>query len=197
MGPSNSTAQPSQQATTVAPAGFEPTPKAIQDFQIETADGSTAVDLRSWKLRVSGLVSTPVSLDINQVLALPGVVQTSDFRCVEGWQVRGVKWEGIRIQTLLEPAGAKPEAKYVIFHTVQGVYADALSLEQARRPDVLLAYRANGSPLAEVQGFPLRLVVAPMYGYKSVKWVNGLELTDKPFKGYWEVRTYPVDAWRG
>lgn len=78
-----------------------------------------------------------------------------------------------------------------------GVYTDALSLEQARRPDILLAYRADNAPLAEVQGFPLRLVIPPMYGYKGVKWVNGLELTDRSLEGYWEVRGYPVDAWIG
>jgi methionine sulfoxide reductase catalytic subunit len=183
-------------STPLSPSGFKATPSPVQDFNIETAESEKPVDLSKWSVRVDGLVSQPMSWNIDQLLALPAVIQTSGFRCVEGWEVTTVKWEGVRLHTLLDAAGIKPEAKYVVFHTIEGVYSDGLSLDQALRSDVLLAYAADDAPLAEKQGFPLRLVVSPMLGYKSVKWVNRLELVDKEYAGYWEVRGYEINAWR-
>lgn len=183
-------------STPLSPNGFKPAPAPVQGFNIETVESGNPVDLSTWSIRVDGLVSQPMSWNIDQLLALPAVIQTSSFRCVEGWEVTAVKWEGIRLQTLLDAAGVKPEAKYVVFHTVEGVYSDGLSLDQALRPDVLLAYAADDAPLAQKQGFPLRLVVSPMLGYKSVKWVNRLELVDKEYAGYWEHRSYVINPWR-
>jgi DMSO/TMAO reductase YedYZ molybdopterin-dependent catalytic subunit len=75
------------------------------------------------------------------------------------------------------------------------VYSDSLTLEQARLPDTMIAHRANDAPLEEQHGYPLRLVVPSMYGYKSVKWLDRIELVRGRHLGYWEQRGWRPDPW--
>jgi DMSO/TMAO reductase YedYZ molybdopterin-dependent catalytic subunit len=78
-----------------------------------------------------------------------------------------------------------------------GTYTESLTLEQARRPDVLVALRMLGGPVTHDHGGPVRLYVAPMYGYKSLKWLSRIAVTDHVIPGYWEHRGYDVDAFVG
>ena len=80
---------------------------------------------------------------------------------------------------------------------LDGAYSESLTLTQARRRDVLVAYELEGEPLSSEHGGPVRLYVAPMYGYKSLKWLSTIEVTRTVEEGYWEVRGYDVDAWVG
>jgi DMSO/TMAO reductase YedYZ molybdopterin-dependent catalytic subunit len=91
----------------------------------------------------------------------------------------------------------RPEAKALRFTCFDGAYTESLTMEQARRPDVIVAYGMQGGGVTRAHGGPVRLYVAPMYGYKSAKWLSGIELTDKVIDGYWERRGYDVDAWIG
>jgi hypothetical protein len=145
-------------------------------------------------LQVDGLVARPLSLDLAAVLALPHHEEIEDFECVTGWRVRNVRWEGIRIDHLLERAGIADRAKYVTFHARDGVYTDSLSIDDATTKGTLLATAMNGDPLPRRHGGPVRLVVPSMYGYKSVKWVGRMEVTDHEDTGYWEQRGYARDA---
>jgi DMSO/TMAO reductase YedYZ molybdopterin-dependent catalytic subunit len=88
-------------------------------------------------------------------------------------------------------------AKAVLFHSFDGVYTESLTLDQARRPDVLVAYAMEGNSVTANHGGPVRLYVAPMYGYKSCKWLDRIEVTDHVVPGYWEQLGYDVDAWIG
>ena len=90
-----------------------------------------------------------------------------------------------------------PEAKALRFVSFDGEYTESLTLAQARRPDVLVAYELEGKPLSSDHGGPARLYVAPMYGYKSCKWLDRIELTKAVEEGYWEERGYDVDGWVG
>ena len=83
------------------------------------------------------------------------------------------------------------------FTSFDGTYTESLTLDQARRPDVIVAYQIDGKPIATEHGGPVRLYVAPMYGYKSCKWLDGIEVTDQVEPGYWEQFGYDVDAWVG
>jgi DMSO/TMAO reductase YedYZ molybdopterin-dependent catalytic subunit len=148
-----------------------------------------------WKFTVTGLVDKPQSFRWEDFLKLPRVVQVSDFHCVEGWSVYSVTYEGVRLSDLLERVGVRPQAKYVKFYSAESVYTDALSLEQARLPDVMAAVLLDGQEFPSDLGGPVRLVVPQMFAYKAVKWLTGMELVDAPHKGYWEARGYPVDAW--
>ena len=115
---------------------------------------------------------------------------TADFQCVTGWRVDDVPWKGVQLGDLLDDVGVQPEATHVRFHCFDGVYTETLTLEQARRDDVLVAHHMDGKPVTREHGGPVRLYVAPMYGYKSLKWLERIEVADaldRPTDpGYWE-----------
>jgi len=151
----------------------------------------------AWRLRVHGLVERPYTLDYDDLLTLPPTHLTRDFQCVTGWRVQDVHWSGVRLADLLDRAGVAPEAKALRFTSFDGTYTESLTLAQARRPDVIVAHRMEGRPLSDAHGGPVRLYVAPMYGYKSIKWLDGIELTAKVHPGYWQGYGYDVDGWVG
>jgi len=153
--------------------------------------------LADYRLRVGGMVGTPIDLGLADLEAMPATSLVKDFQCVTGWRVSRVPWTGVLLSTLLERAGVATGAKAVLFHSFDGAYTESLTLDQARRPDVLVAYQMEGGPVSQAHGGPVRLYVAPMYGYKSCKWLDGIEVTDRVQPGYWEDRGYDVDAWIG
>ncbi len=158
-------------------------------------DGRPVFDRATYRLTVDGLVARPLSLDYDALRSLPAVRQVSDFHCVEGWRVPNVRWDGVRFQSLAELVGPLPDARYVTFHSLGGVYRDSLSLTQARLPGVLIAYDLDGAPLSRVRGAPARLVMPRMFGYKGPKWLTRVEFRDRQDLGYWEQRGWRVDAW--
>jgi DMSO/TMAO reductase YedYZ molybdopterin-dependent catalytic subunit len=147
-----------------------------------------------WTLRVDGLVDNPLTLDAAAWRALPRFDESADFHCVEGWSVSGVKWGGVTPAMILQKAQARPEGAYLVFHAYTGEYVDSLPVDLAKDPQTVLADTMDGAPLPAKHGGPLRLVVPKQLGYKSVKWVTRIEVTDKPVEGYWEQRGYPVNA---
>jgi len=116
---------------------------------------------------------------------------------VTGWRVFAVKWKGVRLADVLDRAGVQTGAKALRFKSFDGSYTESLTLQQARRHDVLVAYQLEGQDLSDAHGGPVRLYIAPMYGYKSIKWLDRIEVTDEVVPGYWEERGYDVDAWVG
>lgn len=151
----------------------------------------------AWRLRVGGLVERPFELTYDELVAMPPTALTRDFQCVTGWRVPDVAWRGVRLADLLDRAGVAEGATALRFTSFDGVYTESLSLEQARRDDVLVAYEMLGGPVTQEHGGPVRLYVAPMYGYKSIKWLDGIEVTGEVDPGYWELRGYDIDAWIG
>jgi len=109
-----------------------------------------------------------------------------------------VRWAGVRFHDLLAEAGIRPDAKALRFVSDEVPYDDTLSLPQALSRDALLALDMDDAPLSEPHGFPARVVMPRMYGYKNVKWVTRIELeTNYDRIGYWEQRGYDKDAWVG
>jgi len=152
---------------------------------------------RTYRLQVTGLVERPFTISYRDLAAMPPTHVTRDFQCVTGWRVPDVRWTGVQLRTLLDRAGVKPEAHALRFVSFDGTYTESLTLAQARRPDVLVAYELEGEPLSSLHGGPARLYVAPMYGYKSCKWLESIELTAAVEPGYWEQNGYDVDGWVG
>jgi DMSO/TMAO reductase YedYZ molybdopterin-dependent catalytic subunit len=150
-----------------------------------------------YRLRVGGLVDRPLELTFADLVAMTPTRLQADFQCVTGWRVPDVDWVGVRLGEILDRAGVRPEAGGVEFASFDGIYRESLTLDQARRPDVLVAYELEGRPITDAHGGPARLYVAPMYGYKSCKWLDAVEVVARPEPGYWEVRGYDVDAWVG
>lgn len=151
-------------------------------------------DPDTFELVVDGMVATPMRLDLDGLGALDGAEQISDFVCVTGWEVHDVRWRGVRIATLLDRAGVDPAATHLTFHSRDGVYTDSLAMADATARTTILATEMDGDPLPLRHGGPLRLVVASMYGYKSVKWLGRIEATDTEVVGYWQQRGYSTDA---
>ena len=170
----------------------------IGRFRIYTVTGDLPSRSRSeYQLKIKGLVDQPLTLLYDDIVAMKPTSLTRDFQCVTGWRVHDVMWKGVRLGDVLDLAGVQPEARAVRFTSFDGAYSESLTLEQARRRDVIVAYELEGDPLSDMHGGPVRLYVAPMYGYKSLKWLDSIELTRHVQEGYWEVRGYDVDGWVG
>lgn len=150
-----------------------------------------------YRLEVTGLVSRPRTVTFADLQAMPQTRLVRDFQCVTGWRVPEVPWSGVRLSDLLDAVEPAPDATAVRFTSFDGEYSESLTLEQARRPDVLVATSMLGGAVSRYHGGPVRLFVGPMYGYKSLKWLGGIELTADVVPGYWERRGYDVDAWVG
>ena len=111
----------------------------LEGFRYNTVERPRpAFDPATYRLRVDGMVARPLDLTYDELLALPRVRQTSDFHCVEGWGVDDVRWEGVSLQSLMARAGPAEGARFITFHSMGGVYADSLTIEQASLADVLL-----------------------------------------------------------
>jgi DMSO/TMAO reductase YedYZ molybdopterin-dependent catalytic subunit len=170
----------------------------IGRFRIYTVTGDLPSRSHAdWSLKVGGLVDHPFELSYDELLQMPATKMTRDFQCVTGWRVPSVQWKGVRLSHLLDRAGVQPDATALRFHSFDGTYTESLTLGQARRPDVIAAYRFEGDPLSDEHGGPVRLYVAPMYGYKSLKWLDRIEATKEVEEGYWEQEGYDVDGWVG
>ncbi|MGW3991554.1 molybdopterin-dependent oxidoreductase [Streptomyces sp. NPDC004830] len=152
---------------------------------------------RTYRLTVDGLVDHPASYTLADLRALPQTRMVRDVQCVTGWRVPDTPFEGVRLSRLLDAAGVRPTARAVRFTCFDGTYTESLTLDQARRADVLVALRMQDEDLGHSHGGPVRLYVAPMYFYKSAKWLSGITVTDEVRPGYWEERGYDVDAWVG
>ena len=168
--------------------------RQVKIFLIRSIEGTQQADLRTWRLKIDGLIEEPLNLRFDEIRALPTKVQTKRFICVEGWGLDGQKWEGTHLKEIFSRVKISPKAKFVSFYASGGQYHDSLSIQEALEPETMLAYRVNGKDLSPENGFPLRLVVPRMYAYKSVKWVERIVFTEKQEKGYWEKSGYPVDG---
>ena len=151
----------------------------------------------NYRLTVGGLVDRPATYTLADLRALPQTRLVRDVQCVTGWRVPDTPFEGVRLSTLLDAAGVRPAARAVRFTCFDGAYTESLTLDQARRADVLVALRMQDKPVGHAHGGPVRLYVAPMYFYKSAKWLSGITVTEDVEPGYWEDRGYDVDAWVG
>ncbi|MEV8144958.1 molybdopterin-dependent oxidoreductase [Specibacter sp. NPDC078709] len=136
----------------------------------------------NYKLRINGLVENPMELDLKQLRALPHHEQITQHFCIQGWS--GVaKWGGISMQTILDIAKPKPEAKWVIFYSFAagpdgGIYYDAQPIEQMSYKLTMLAYDMNDDTLSFGHGAPLRLRNETQLGFKLVKWIKGIEFVE-------------------
>jgi DMSO/TMAO reductase YedYZ molybdopterin-dependent catalytic subunit len=156
-----------------------------------------SISTSRYRLRVEGLVDHPMVLTFDDLQAMPHTKLVRDFQCVTGWRVPGVHWAGVRLSEILSVAGVQPAAKALAFESYDGTDFESLTLEQATRPDVIVADQMLGGPVTNEHGGPVRLYVAPMYGYKSLKWLSAIRVVDRVYPGFWEENGYDVDAWVG
>jgi DMSO/TMAO reductase YedYZ molybdopterin-dependent catalytic subunit len=172
------------------------------------------VDPADWRLRVGGNVHNELALDLVELRRRPRRTLAVTFECAGNGRARlsprpisqpwlneavsTAEWTGTPLAGLLEEAGLKPETVELVFtgadHGVEKGYEHdygrSLSVGEAMRPDVLLAYEMNGRPLEPQHGFPLRLVVPGWYGMTQVKWLSRIEAVTAPFEGYQQRVAY-------
>ncbi|NPA32977.1 MAG: sulfite oxidase-like oxidoreductase [Aquificae bacterium] len=154
-------------------------------------------DMSSYRFRVWGEVKKPLEFSYEELLSLESVELVADFHCVTRWSVREVVWEGVQTRYLLELAGLKEGARFVLVHCLEG-YTASMPVEFLLEEDSILAYKMFGKTLPKRHGYPLRLVVPSLYAWKSAKYVWGIEVLREYVPGFWELRGYhPVgDPWR-
>ena len=161
----------------------------VKHFPVLSYGPAPRFNPAKWDFRVIGLVEQPLRFDWEQFRQLPLTKQVSDFHCVTTWSRYDNAWEGVLVRDLMKLVVLKPDAKYVFIHC-DGGYTTNLALEEFLDDEVMLAYRHDGKDLEPDHGWPLRLVVPKLYGWKSAKWVRAIEFSINDRRGFWEVRGY-------
>lgn len=158
-----------------------------------------------YRLQVGGLVDKPLSLSLAQLRAMPSRTQITRHDCVEGWSCIG-KWKGTPLGKVLDLAGPRPDARFVVFHCADSLekddsrYYESIYLSEAYHPQSILAYDMNDAVLGIPYGAPLRVRLERKLGYKMAKYIVGLQLVASleglggGNGGYWEDRGY---QWHG
>ena len=177
-----------QEGLDVPPGQF-----VTEKFPVLTFCATPKIDTADWKLRVFGLVERPVTLDWDGFRDVERRVVEAPFHCVTQWSRLENSWVGVPFTALADLAGPRSEARYVMAHCYGG-YTTNVALDVLMDDDVLLAYEHDGEPLAAEHGGPVRLVVPKRYGWKSAKWVNGIEFMESDAPGFWETRGYHMNG---
>ena len=166
-------------------------------FPILTYGSTPHIDLDNWRLRIFGLVEKDLALDWERFKALPWNTVGADFHCVTQWSSLDNVWEGVLFRELVNLVEPKPEAKFIMAHCYGG-YTTNLQLEAVLEQDGILAHKRDGEELPLDHGWPVRLVVPNRYGWKSAKWLNGIEFMARDRPGFWEERGYNnnADPWK-
>ncbi len=171
-------------ANEVAPFSEE-----FKDFQ--------ARNFRDWRLTVDGMVKRPTSFSIDQLKSYPSRSQITEVVCEEGWSFIA-EWNGVPLSHILDLVGAHPQARYVFYFSIEPDWWESIDMADALHPQTLLTYGMNGDDLPVGNGGPLRLRLPRQLGYKSVKFLNHLTITDsvKKFgKGLGSISPEQGYAW--
>ena len=166
-------------------------------FPVLTYGATPKIDLASWRLRVFGLVEQEVELDWEGFKKLPWTVMNADFHCVTQWSALDNAWEGVLFSDVMQLVKIAPSARHLMAHC-HGGYTTNVPLEILHQVGAILAHKHNGEELGRDHGWPVRLVVPERYGWKSAKWLVGLELMGEDQPGFWEQRGYNnnADPWK-
>lgn len=130
-----------------------------------------------WRLTIDGLVARPASFSLEQLRSFPRRSQITEVACEEGWSYVA-EWTGVPLSHVLNIAGLRPQARYVVYFSIEPDWWDSIDMDEASHPQTLVAYGMNGQDLPLGNGGPLRLRVPRQLGYKSVKFLTHLTVTD-------------------
>ena len=166
---------------------------SLTDFRENSIKGPQYINTDVYTLTIDGLVEQPISLTYDEVLDNQKYTKVVTLHCVEGWSV-DILWEGILLADLFEAVDIQESADTVIFHSEDG-YSTALPLQTIMDRQLMIAYKMNGVVLPPERGFPFQLVAEDKLGYKWIKWITRIELSDDAnYKGYWEQRGFGNEA---
>jgi len=163
---------------------------SVNDFRENSIKGPQYIDEKNYSLKVTGLVENPKIYSYDEVLkSFTSYKKVVTLYCVEGWNTK-VLWEGIKVSDIIKESTPSPEAEIVIFQAYDG-YTTSLPLDYIVDNNILIARKMNNVTLPPQRGFPFQLVAESKWGYKWIKWITNIELSnDTDYKGYWEIRGY-------
>jgi DMSO/TMAO reductase YedYZ molybdopterin-dependent catalytic subunit len=155
------------------------------------------VDVNSWRLEIKGLVSQPLTINYEELRAMPSVQQIATLECISnkiGNDLIGTAiWNGIRLKDLLEKSEVKPDARYIVFRCADG-YDVGIPLERGFQEGSILAYGMNGETLTTKHGYPVRAIIPGLYGMMNPKWITEIELVGEIYEGYWQKKGWANNA---
>jgi DMSO/TMAO reductase YedYZ molybdopterin-dependent catalytic subunit len=163
---------------------------SVNDFHENSIKGPQYINGSDYRLTVTGLTNTTDVYTYGEVLGqYPHYTKVVTLFCVEGWDAT-ILWEGIQVRDLIRHAGPDPRANTVVFTAHDG-YTTSFPLAYVMNRDIIMAYKMNNVTLPAERGYPFELVAEDKWGYKWIKWIEKIELTDDPgYRGYWEQRGY-------
>ena len=167
---------------------------SIGAFRENSIKGPQYVDVDNYTLTVSGLVNNELTLSYDEVVnGYQNFEKVVRLNCVEGWSVT-ILWEGVLVEDLIEMAGVDTNATTVIFYAYDG-YSTSMPLDYILDKNILMAYKMNNVTLPPERGFPFQLVAESKWGYKWIKWITEIELSDnEDYRGFWESHGYSNDG---
>jgi DMSO/TMAO reductase YedYZ molybdopterin-dependent catalytic subunit len=166
---------------------------SASDFRENSIKGPQYVDITSYHLEVDGLVANPSNYTYDQVKNFQTYQKVVKLDCVEGWSVN-ILWQGVLVKDILNEAQPLPQANTVIFYAVDG-YSTSFPLEYLQNNQIIMAYQMNNATLPPERGFPFQMVAESKWGYKWIKWINHIELSNNSsYQGYWESRGYSISG---
>ena len=162
---------------------------SMGSFRENSIRGPQNVDKETYVLEIIGLVRNPTIYTYDEVLENQHYEKVITLNCVEGWSVK-ILWEGVLVKDLFKEVDVLPSAKVVIFYAHDG-YSTSLPLSYIIDNNIIMAHKINGVTLPPERGFPFELVAENKWGYKWIKWITKIELSDDTsYPGYWERRGY-------
>jgi DMSO/TMAO reductase YedYZ molybdopterin-dependent catalytic subunit len=167
---------------------------SISDIVDNAIRGTQRLNESTYTLQVTGLVNKTMQYSYGQLLSqFQAYQKVVTLHCVDGWAAK-ILWEGFLVSDLLNQTGVKPNAAAAIFYASDG-FSTSLPLTYLNSHNIIIAYKMNDLTLPPEKGFPFQLVAESQYGYKWVKWITRIELTDNPdYLGTWESQGYPNNA---
>jgi len=167
---------------------------SISAFRENSIKGPQYIDAEDYKLNVTGLVNNKIEYTYDEVISNFSIQEkVVTLHCVEGWSVT-ILWEGVLVKDLIEAAGVDPSATTVIFYAYDG-YTTSMPLDYIIDNHIIMAYKMNNVTLPPERGYPFQLVAESKWGYKWIKWITTIELSDnEDYLGYWERVGYSNDA---
>ncbi len=188
-----------REAGDAAPRVLPPSQRWAPELRVQHYGRVPRPKPQSWRLTITGATaaSSERQLTMEELQALPRSTVRGDMHCVSKWSVLDQVWDGVLVRTVLDLVPPADDVTHVLAWAEYG-YSATLRIEDIASPRAVLADHLAGAPLTPEHGWPLRLVVPHLYGFKGPKWLRGLEYLRTPVRGFWEERGYHLvgDAWR-
>jgi DMSO/TMAO reductase YedYZ molybdopterin-dependent catalytic subunit len=166
---------------------------SVDDFRENSIHGVQQIDPDTYTLSIDGLVTRTAALNYSELESMEHTQRVVTLHCVEGWSVKAL-WGGISLAALFDVVDPLPGATTVIFHAVDG-YTTSLPLAVILGKDLIIADHINGIVLPAANGFPFQLVAEDKWGYKWIRWITRIEISDDDeYRGFWESIGYSNTA---